>query len=45
MTTLNEIIQDVDNAIGRLRQGREITGARKKKDIRNEEHRCVSNLG
>ena len=37
ITTLNEIIQDVDNDIGRLSQGREITRARKKKDIRNDE--------
>lgn len=31
ITILNEIIQDIDNDIGRLRQGREITHARKKK--------------
>ena len=31
LKTLNEIIQDTDNEIGRLRQGREISRARKKK--------------
>ena len=42
INTLNEIIQDVDNDIGRLSQGREITRARKKKYIRNDEFRSIS---
>ena len=38
MKTLNEIIQDTDNEIGRLRQGREISRPIKKKHIKNDEH-------
>ena len=41
MKTLNEIIQDTDNEIGRLRQGREISRPRKKKHIKNDEHRSL----
>ena len=41
MKTLNEIIQDTDNEIGRLRQGREISRPRKKKHIKNDEHRFL----
>ena len=41
VNTLNEIIQDIDNDIGRLRQGREISRPRKKKNIKYEEHRNV----
>ena len=44
LTTLKEIIEDVDNDIGRLRQGREITRARKKKDVKNEELRVISKV-
>lgn len=43
ITTLNEIIQDVDNEIARLCHGREITReTERKKDIRNYEIRCLS---
>ena len=42
IATLNQIIQDVDNDIGRLCQGREISRARKKKDIRNDDLRRLS---
>ena len=42
ITTLNEIIEDVDNDIERLSQGREITRPRKKKDIRNGQLRGIS---
>ena len=41
MTTLNEIIKDTDNDISRLYQGREISRARSKTDIKNEEHRII----
>ena len=44
ITTLNEIIEDVDNDFGRLRQGREITRERKKKDVKNEELRVISKV-
>ena len=39
VNTLNELIQDTDNDIGRLRQGREINRPRKKKNINIEEQR------
>ena len=42
IATLNQIIQDVENDIGRLCQGREISRARKKKDIRNDDLRRLS---
>ena len=41
MKTLNEIIQDTDNEIGRLRQGREINRPRKKKHMKNDENRSI----
>ena len=41
MTTLNEIIQDTDNDIGRLRMDREISRPRKKQDIKNSERRSI----
>ena len=41
MTTLNEIIKDTDNDISRLYQGRKISRARSKTDIKNEEHRII----
>ena len=41
MKTLNEIIQDTDNEIGRLRQGREISRPRKKKHMKNDENRSI----
>ena len=34
MSTLNEIIQDTDNDIGRLPLGKEIRRTRKKKDVK-----------
>ena len=41
MATLNDIIRDTDNDIGRLRLGREISRPRKKVDIRNELQRST----
>ena len=41
ITKLNEIIQDTDNDIRRLYQGREISRQRCKTDIKNEEQRIV----
>ena len=41
MATLNEIIQDTDNDIGRLRMDREISRPRKKQDIKNSERRSI----
>ena len=41
MSYINEIILDVDNDIGRIRSGREISRARKTTSIRNEEHRAL----
>ena len=41
MKTLNEIILDADNAIGRLRKGREISRLRKKKHLKNDDHRSL----
>ena len=39
MSILNEVIADMDNDIGRLRQGREITRPRRKKYVTNEDLR------
>ena len=39
MSILNEVIADTDNDIGRLRQGREISRPRKRKDVKNDSHR------
>ena len=39
MSILNEVIADTDNDIGRLRQGREISRPRKKKDVKNDDYR------
>lgn len=39
MSTLNEIIKDTDNDIGRLRLGKEVSRPRKKKNIRIDENR------
>ena len=41
MKTLNEIIEDTDNKIGRLRQEREISRPRKKKHVKNDENRSI----
>ena len=41
MSYINEIIIDVDNDIGRIRSGREISRARKTTSIRDEEHRAL----
>ena len=41
MATLNDIIRDTDNDIGRLRLGREISRPRKKVDIKNELQRST----
>ena len=41
MSYINEIILDVDNDIGRIRSGREISRARKTTSIRNQEHRAL----
>ena len=41
MSTLNEVIQDTDNDIGRLRLGKEISRPRKKKDVKNYDRRRV----
>ena len=41
MSYINEIIIDVDNDIGRIRIGREISRARKITSIRNEGHRAL----
>ena len=37
----NEIIQDTDNEIGRLRQGREISRPRKKKHMKDGQNRII----
>ena len=39
MTTLNDIIADTDNEIGRLRLGKDISRPRKKKNVIVEERR------
>ena len=39
MTTLNDIIADTDNEIGRLRLGKDISRPRKKKNVLLEERR------
>ena len=41
MATLNQIIQDTDNDIGRLQQALEISRPRKKKDVQNFERRSI----
>ena len=39
MESISHIIEDTDNDIGRLREGREISRPRKKKDIKHDEDR------
>ena len=39
MSTLNEVIMDTDNDIGRLSRGKEISRPRKKKNIKIDEYR------
>ena len=41
MASLNDIIRDTDNDVGRLRLGREISRPRKKVDIKNDVHRST----
>ena len=41
METLNDIIQDTDNDIGRLQMGIEISRLRKRGNINNSEHRSI----
>ena len=41
MGVLNNIIQDVDNDVGRLCQGREISRPQKKKNLMNFERKCT----